>query len=60
MAAKGIRGFPVGAFDNGMRQMVSTKRPIRVADDLIGLRMRIPAGRIFEDMFRALGAEPIN
>jgi TRAP-type transport system periplasmic protein len=60
MAAKGIRGFPVGAFDNGMRQMGSTKRPIRSADDLIGIRMRIPAGRMFEDMFKALGAEPVT
>ena len=28
MAAKGIHGFPVGAFDNGMRQTSSTQRPI--------------------------------
>jgi tripartite ATP-independent transporter DctP family solute receptor len=60
MAAKGLRGFPVGVFDNGMRQIGSTKRPIKVADDLIGIRMRIPAGRMFEDMFRALGAEPVT
>jgi tripartite ATP-independent transporter DctP family solute receptor len=60
MAAKGIRGFPVGAFDNGLRQIGGTKRPIRIADDLIGIRMRIPAGKIFEDTFRALGAEPVT
>jgi tripartite ATP-independent transporter DctP family solute receptor len=60
MANKGIRGFPAGAFDNGMRQIGCTKRPIKVADDLIGLRMRIPAGQIFEDTFRALGAEPVT
>src|SRR5215470_1844986 len=60
MAAKGIRGFPVGVFDNGMRQIGGTKRPIRVADDLDHIRMRIPAGPIFEDTFRALGAEPVT
>ena len=60
MTAKGIWGFPVGVFDNGMRQIGSTKRPIRVADDLIGIRMRIPAGPIFEDTFGALGAEPVT
>jgi TRAP-type transport system periplasmic protein len=60
MEARGIHGFPVGAFDNGMRQMGSTKRPIRVAGDLVGIRMRIPAGKMFEDMFRALGAEPVT
>jgi tripartite ATP-independent transporter DctP family solute receptor len=60
MTARGVWGFPVGAFDNGIRQIGGTKRPIRVADDLIGIRMRIPAGRIFEDTFRALGAEPVT
>src|SRR5215813_8897945 len=60
MAAKGIWGFPVGVFDNGMRQIGGTKRPIRVAADLAAIRMRIPAGQIFEDTFRALGAEPVT
>jgi len=59
MATKGIVGFPVGAFDNGIRQMASNRRPILVPDDLIGMRMRIPAGQIFEDLFRSLGAEPV-
>jgi tripartite ATP-independent transporter DctP family solute receptor len=59
MAAKGIAGFPVGAFDNGIRQVASNRRPILVPNDLIGLRMRIPAGQMFEDLFRSLGAEPI-
>jgi TRAP-type transport system periplasmic protein len=60
MAARGIQGFPVGAFDNGMRQIGGTRRPIRVAEDLSGIRMRIPDGPIFEDTFRALGTEPIT
>jgi TRAP-type C4-dicarboxylate transport system substrate-binding protein len=28
-------------------------------DDLAGYRMRIPAGRMFEDLFRTLGAAPV-
>ena len=60
MTAKGLVGFPTGAFDNGMRQIGSTKRPIRIADDLIGVRMRIPAGPIFEDVFKAFGAIPVT
>ena len=60
MIAKGIMGFPAGVFDNGMRQIGGTKRPITVANDLIGIRMRIPAGQIFEDLFKALGAEPVT
>ena len=59
MAAKGIVGFPIGAFDNGMRQIAGTKRPIVVPEDLIGIRMRIPAGQMFADTFSALGAVPV-
>ncbi len=58
--AKGIHGFPVGAFDNGMRQIACSKRPILAPDDLIGIRMRIPAGQMFSDTFKALGAEPVT
>jgi tripartite ATP-independent transporter DctP family solute receptor len=60
MAAKGIFGFAVGAFDNGMRHIAGTTRPIVGPDDLIGLRMRVPAGQMVADTFRALGAEPIT
>ena len=60
MAAKGIVGFRVGAFDNGMRQIAGTKRPIVRPDDLVGIRMRVPAGQLVADTFRALGAEPIT
>lgn len=59
MAAKGLVGFPVGAFDNGIRQIGGAKRPIAVPADLAGIRMRIPAGKMFEDTFRAFGAEPV-
>ena len=44
MAAKGIHGFPVGAFDNGMRQITPVTKPIVVPADLKGMRMRVPAG----------------
>jgi TRAP-type transport system periplasmic protein len=60
MAAKGIGGFAVGAFDNGMRQIAGTKRPIAAPDDLAGIRMRVPAGQLVADTFKALGAEPIT
>src|SRR5262249_32823958 len=46
LAAKGIFGFPVGAFDNGMRQVAGTKRAITRPDDLIGICMRVPAGAL--------------
>jgi tripartite ATP-independent transporter DctP family solute receptor len=60
MAGKGIVGFPVGAFDNGMRQIGGRTRPIRVPSDLAGLKLRVPDGRMFEDLARALGATPVT
>ena len=51
MAAKGIHGFRDGVLENGFRHIVSIDRPVTRAEDLIGYRMRIPAGRIFEDFF---------
>jgi tripartite ATP-independent transporter DctP family solute receptor len=60
MAAKGIFGFPVGAFDNGMRQVTCTKRAIVVPADLNGIRMRVPAGEMVADTFRAFGCEPVT
>jgi len=60
MAAKGIHGFKVGAFDNGMRQITPVAKPIVVPADLKGMRMRVPAGAMFDDMFRTLGCEPVT
>ncbi|MBI4888629.1 MAG: TRAP transporter substrate-binding protein [Acidobacteria bacterium] len=59
MAATGIHGFRVGAFDNGMRQVTSATRPVVAPADLRGMRMRVPAGALFDDLFRTLGAEPV-
>jgi tripartite ATP-independent transporter DctP family solute receptor len=60
MAAKGIVGFPTGAFDNGMRQVGSRTRPVRTPADLEGLKVRVPDGRLFDDMVRAFGAVPMT
>jgi len=59
MAAKGIHGFPVGAFDNGIRQMTLVRKAVAVPADLAGVRMRVPDGQLFQDLFRTLGAEPV-
>ena len=60
MAAKAIHGFPVGAFDNGMRQIAATNRAVNAPGDLKGMRMRVPAGELFNDLFRTLGSEPVT
>ena len=59
-AAKGIHLFPVAAFDNGMRQITPVTKPIVVPADLKGMRMRVPAGQMFDDMFRTLGCVPVT
>lgn len=59
MAAKGIHAFRDGVLENGFRHILSVERPVRDVADLAGYRMRIPAGRLFEDTFRALGAAPV-
>jgi len=60
MATKGIVGFPVGAFDNGMRQIGSRTRAIHVPADLAGLKVRVPDGKMFEDLVKAFGAQPVT
>jgi TRAP-type transport system periplasmic protein len=58
MAAKGIHGFRTGAFDNGMREITAHKK-ITTPADLAGLKMRVPAGQLVADAFKALGCEPV-
>ena len=59
MAAKGIHGFRTGAFDNGMRE-ITAHRKISAPADLVGLKMRVPAGQLVADTFTALGCEPVT
>ena len=58
MAAKGIHGFRTGAFDNGMREITAHRR-IAAPADLAGLKMRVPAGQLVADTFKAFGCEPV-
>lgn len=57
--AKGIHRFRYGLMENGFRHIAMIDKPIRTADDLAGVRMRIPDGDIFRELFTALGAEPV-
>jgi tripartite ATP-independent transporter DctP family solute receptor len=58
LAGQGIALLPRACFENGFRHITTSGRPVRGADDLVGLRIRTPAGRIFTDCFEALGARP--
>ena len=58
LEAAGIHALPRACFENGFRQITTRARSIRTADDLAGLRIRTPAGRLFTDFFETLGARP--
>ncbi|NUZ07962.1 TRAP transporter substrate-binding protein [Piscinibacter koreensis] len=47
----------LGYWDNGIRQMTNSKRPIVKAEDLKGLKMRTPPDATLVDIMQALGAD---
>ncbi len=58
LAAHGIYMVPRACFENGFRHITTRTRPIASTDDLVDLRIRTPAGRLFVDFFESLGARP--
>ncbi|MHB9029253.1 MAG: DctP family TRAP transporter solute-binding subunit [Candidatus Latescibacterota bacterium] len=53
---KGLVGLAYGA--NGFRQITNSRLPIRTPEDLADLKVRIPAIRLYIDIFKRLGADP--
>ena len=47
----------LGYWDNGIRQMTNSKRPIAKVEDVKGLKMRVPPDATLVDIMTALGAE---
>ncbi len=60
LATKGIHALPYGLLENGFRHISTTDKAIRKAEDLEGLRIRIPEGKMFADAFASLGAVPVE
>ena len=54
-AAKGL--VVLGYWDNGIRHMTNSKRPIAKVEDMKGLKMRTPPDTVLVDIMQALGAE---
>jgi len=54
-AEKGL--ILLGTWDNGIRQMTNSKRPITKVEDVKGLKMRVPPDATLVDIMTALGAE---
>jgi tripartite ATP-independent transporter DctP family solute receptor len=48
----------LGYWDNGIRQMSNSKRPLKVPADVKGLKMRTPPDPMTVDIMQALGADP--
>lgn len=46
-------------FDLGFRHLTNSKRPIKAADDIAGLKIRVIQSPIYIDTFSALGANPV-
>lgn len=47
----------LGAWDNGIRHMTNSKRPISKVEDMKGLKMRVPPDATLVDIMKSLGAE---
>ncbi len=45
-------------WDEGFREITTSTKPVHVADDLNGLKMRVPSSPISTSLFRSLGAAP--
>ena len=56
--AKGV--IPLAWGENGFREVTNSKRAVRKPEDLEGLKIRVVGSPIFIDIFRALGANPVN
>ena len=53
---KGLVGLAYGA--NGFRQITNSKNPINRPEDISALKIRVPAIKMYIDIFKMLGADP--
>jgi tripartite ATP-independent transporter DctP family solute receptor len=51
---------PMAWGENGFRELSNSKRAIRTPADLRGLKIRFAAGVIFNEIYTALGANPVQ
>ena len=51
---------PLAWGENGFRQITNSKKPLNKPEDFKGLRIRISGNALFMDIFRQLGADPVN
>jgi tripartite ATP-independent transporter DctP family solute receptor len=58
MEKKGLT--PLAWAENGFRQITNSKKVINMPEDVKGLKIRVVGSPIFIDIFKQLGADPVN
>ncbi|MEA2720076.1 MAG: hypothetical protein QOJ39_1940 [Candidatus Eremiobacteraeota bacterium] len=57
IAGKGLHAFDK-IWENGMRQITTSTKPVHNAGDIAGMKIRTPNSRMALDLFKSLGAAP--
>jgi tripartite ATP-independent transporter DctP family solute receptor len=61
---KGFDKAGLYAFDkiwnNGFREITTSKKPIKTPEDLAGFKIRVPVSQVYVSLFKALGASPTS
>ncbi len=57
IAKNGLHAFDK-IWENGMRQITTSTKPVRNAGDIVGMKLRTPNSRLALDTFKSLGAAP--
>lgn len=47
-------------WNNGFRQITTSRKPIRDPTDLAGFKIRVPVSQVYVSLFKALGASPTS
>ncbi len=47
-------------WNNGFRQITTSRKPIRDPSDLEGFKIRVPVSQVYVSLFKALGASPTS
>ena len=56
LPANGIVGLAYGV--NGFRQITNSRNALRTPEDIMGMKIRVPAIKMYIDVFKLLGADP--
>ena len=64
LVRKGFEKSGLYAFDriwnNGFRQITTSRKPIKDPSDLAGFKIRVPISQVYVSLFKALGAAPTS